>query len=77
MEAITPIAALDPTVMDRIKLEDIPRELWEINGAPADIFNDDADIEQQNLVTVSSILPPGCEQAEQLRQRPQRAGQRR
>ena len=34
LEAITPLAQVDPGILDGIKLDEIPAELWEINGAP-------------------------------------------
>jgi hypothetical protein len=45
LEAILPLAQVDPSVLDGIKLDEIPGELWDINGAPAKLLRTPEEIE--------------------------------
>jgi len=38
LEAVTPLAQVDPSILDGIKLDEIPGELWDINGAPSKLL---------------------------------------
>jgi hypothetical protein len=49
LEAVTPLAQIDPSVMMIFKPDEIARELSEINGVPAKILRSKEEIEQMKM----------------------------
>lgn len=83
IEAITPIAQVDPSVLDNLDPDEIVRELAEINGAPTKILRKKEDVdalrmaknEQANAQQLLAAAPVAANAAKALAQAEQIAAQ--